>query len=184
MKAEAKGSSALVIQLKRPYGIFALAALLFGGAAAFFFHRAGTNDRGLIINGIIELSPGAADIFYAVFGVLSAGMGGMGALSILKCASLKEFRILVDKSSIKMPPAPLWKAPGEVTVPIDRVVAVEANHVALTLREDDAAHAIPARWLPSGWTPEEAARAIIERIQKARQATEKKKASEAKVDPA
>lgn len=48
-----------------------LVALFFGGGAAFFAHKAATNDRGLIVNGLIELGPTGATVFYVVFAVVS-----------------------------------------------------------------------------------------------------------------
>ena len=58
-----------------------LGVLLFGVAALFFSYKAQSNVRGLIINGIITLSPEGATIFWWVFAGLSvafvlAGIAG------------------------------------------------------------------------------------------------------------
>ncbi len=54
--------------------------LLFGAAAVFLFREAMTNDRGLIINGIITLDTGGATIFFYVLAGLSAGFVLLGIL--------------------------------------------------------------------------------------------------------
>ena len=156
-----------VVPLRRPYPEIALATLLFTACAAFFAHRASTNDRGLILNGIIHFEPGGADTFYAVMALLSLGMAGLALVGALRVSQIKEFRILVGSKSVTFPAGPLYRA-KEVTVPLDRIVAVEtqpaAKPVTLLVREDDAAYAIPSRWFTEGWTPREAADVIIARV--------------------
>jgi hypothetical protein len=46
--------------------------LLFGGGAVMFIYKALNNEVGLIIDGIIELSPSNATIFYWTFAVFSS----------------------------------------------------------------------------------------------------------------
>jgi hypothetical protein len=58
----------------RPKGSMVLFGTLFFGAAAIFFEvMAHSNDRGLVINGIIKLSPLGATVFYWVLAVCSLG---------------------------------------------------------------------------------------------------------------
>jgi hypothetical protein len=58
----------------RPHaGMLVLAVLFFGAGALFMRHLAVTNDRGLVINGIITLGVGGAKIFYwSLAGVCAA----------------------------------------------------------------------------------------------------------------
>jgi hypothetical protein len=49
-----------------------LAGGFFALCGSFYIYKAITNDRGLIINGIIELGPTGATAFYAVLATLSA----------------------------------------------------------------------------------------------------------------
>jgi hypothetical protein len=173
MKSASKGAGKVQIDLQRPYAGLALGVALFGGGAAFFLYRAESNQVGLIINGIITLEPGGADIFYFIMGLLSLGMALVAAWSIIRCAGIKEFRILIGKSSIKFPASPLWKT-SEVTVPLDRVTAVEmqpaGKPMMLVIHEDGGRHVIPARWLPDAWPAQDVAEEIIERVRKAQRA--------------
>ena len=173
MKDDQKGSSKILIQLDRPYPILILAMVMFGGAAAFFFHRASTNGRGLIINGIIQLDPGQADVLYAVFGALSAGMALLGLLSVYHCARIKEFRILIGKKTIKMPSTVLWRGSAEVTIPIDRIAAIVTQPpekpAVIAIHVNDEVHRIPVRWLPAAWSVQEVSDLIIQRVRQVRQ---------------
>lgn len=49
-----------------------LVFVLFGAGAVFFGHRAATNDRGLVIDRLIELGPYGADVFYSTLCTISA----------------------------------------------------------------------------------------------------------------
>jgi len=166
MKTRDRGKPTIV-PLRRPYPEIALGALMFMGCAAFFAHRASTNDRGLILNGIIHFDPGGADTFYTVMALLSLGIAGLALAGALRVAQIKEFRILVGPKSVTFPAGPLYRA-KEVTVPLDRIVAVEtqpaAKPVTLVVREDDVAYAIPSRWFTGGWSAREAAEVIIARV--------------------
>ncbi len=46
--------------------VMVLSGLFFGACAAVLGHKASTNTRGLMLNGIIELSPSGASTFYWV----------------------------------------------------------------------------------------------------------------------
>jgi hypothetical protein len=158
-----------IVPLRRPYPEIALGMLLFTACAAFFAHRASTNDRGLILNGIIHFDPGGADTFYAVMAGLSLCFAGLAVAGALRVSQIKAFRILVGAKSVTFPAGPLYRA-KEVTVPLDRIVAVEthpaAKPVTLVVREDDAAYAIPSRWFTAGWSAPEAAEVIITQVRR------------------
>ena len=70
-------------------------ALLFFGLCSFaLYHKAQTNDVGLIINGIIELSQNGATIFYySLFG---------GAITFVILGVLIIFNNLTSKREIKL----------------------------------------------------------------------------------
>jgi hypothetical protein len=73
--------------LKYPYKprktALVLGALIFAPCTALFVHNGMTNDRGLIIDGIIHLGVNGATIFYWVFAALSAGFVAVAVLSLL-----------------------------------------------------------------------------------------------------
>lgn len=58
-------------EYKPSWWIILLGGAMFGFATVFFVYRAFSNDRGLIINRVIELSESSATIFYWVFAFLS-----------------------------------------------------------------------------------------------------------------
>jgi len=77
----------------RPW-IMLLATLFFAGVAATMAHAALTNDRGLVLNGVVELSTARATIFYWCI----AGIGGVFVL-----AGLPLFVIgLVGKGYVRL----------------------------------------------------------------------------------
>lgn len=153
-----------IIPLKRPTFMLLLAFVLFGGSAAFFYHRAQTNDRGLIINGLITLEMGSADIFYAVFCVLSAAMSLSGLYLLIRLQSIKNFRIVIGETTLTLPPPSLWKSFNEVSIPLDRIVSVGLNSMALIINESDMRHSIPAQWFNKYYPMQEVADLIIGRV--------------------
>jgi hypothetical protein len=60
----------------------ALAVIFFGVCFVFYALRASRNDRGLIINDVIELGPAGATAFYAVFAAISGGFVLMGGWAL------------------------------------------------------------------------------------------------------
>ncbi|WP_438022956.1 hypothetical protein [Sorangium sp. So ce233] len=165
------GSDALEIPLRRPYRELVLSALFFAACAAVLAHRAVTNDRGLILNGILPFERGGADVFYAALAILSGALCALGLVGAARFAALKEFRILLGPRSVTWPSAHPFRAAREVTVLLDRIEAVEmqppARPVTLVIREDDRAHSIPLRWLAEGWSAQEVGGAIIARVRAA-----------------
>ncbi len=171
MKTGAKSDKNLTLQLQRPYGRLALAALLFAAAAAFFWHRAGTNDRGLIINGLIHLDPGGADVFYAVFCALCLAFTGLGLTSIYGLSRLKDFRLVLGKSTLKMPPGRYFSLPNEHVIPLAEILRVETHPPGaprgLLVCTEDGSYGLDRAVLPEGWTIPELADRIIERAREA-----------------
>lgn len=53
-------------------GTMLLAGAFFGACAAFGFYKAATNEQGMIINGLIELGPRGASVFWLVLAIVSA----------------------------------------------------------------------------------------------------------------
>lgn len=79
-----------------------LAVLFFGVCLGFYVWRAKTNDRGLIINGLIELGEVGATRFFATFAALSAAFVAIGLWAI--SARLRRPRYLVlDEIALSIP---------------------------------------------------------------------------------
>lgn len=145
----------VTIELVRPYGRFSLIVLMFGGAAAFFAHQASTNDRGLIINGIIHLGPSGADVFYAVLAILSVGFVAIGLLALRAFHARKSLRVVIGKKHVTMPGRfRAWEGFQEdVTVPYEDLasIAVGPQFVRI-VRRDGTSVFLAKHFVPEGWT--------------------------------
>ena len=82
----------------------------FGVCSAFFLHRAATNDRGLLINGIVELGPRGATAFYGAFAMLSVGFVLVGVAGVLVRLRGKRY-IELDEQALYMPAR--WAGPTQ-----------------------------------------------------------------------
>ncbi len=155
------------IPLRRPYLETILALVMFGGCAAFFYVKATTNDRGLILNGIIEMGPESADWFYAILGILSAGMALMGLLGAWRISQIKSFQIDLGRKEMIFPAAPIFRTPV-VTVPYDRIDSVEllahGSVPSVVIREGGQVYSIPGRWIHPSWTAQQILEEIIARV--------------------
>jgi len=78
------------------------ASLFFAAIGAMFTKEALTNDRGLIINGIITLGPGGATIFYWVMAGASAlfVLGGLWGIII---GLTTDRRLTITETGIRAP---------------------------------------------------------------------------------
>jgi hypothetical protein len=167
MSDSAKRTKVAVIPLRRPYKETILALVLFGACAAFFFVRASNNDRGLILNGIIEMGPEGADWFYAIMGLLSAGMATLGLLGAWRISQIKNFQIELGRKELTFPGAPIFRTPV-VTVPYDRIDAVEMNAASVSIREGGLVYSIPSKWIAEGWTGQQIVTEVITRVRTVR----------------
>lgn len=71
-------------------GKMALPALLFIAAAVVLFREAITNDRGLIINGVIKLNEGQATLFFYILAGLSCLFVIAAIIAAINGALVKE----------------------------------------------------------------------------------------------
>lgn len=79
-----------------------LATLFFGACLAFYVWRAWSNDRGLIINGLVELEAGGATIFFAVLALASAGFVAIGLWAMLIRVRGPSYLVL-DETALSIP---------------------------------------------------------------------------------
>jgi hypothetical protein len=176
MSDKSKRAKITVIPLRRPYKEAMLALVLFGACAVFFYVKASNNDRGLILNGLIEMGPEAADWFYAILGILSAGLALMGLFGAWRISQIKNFQIDLGRKELTFPAAPVFRAPL-VTVPYDRIDAVEivahGSVSSVAIREGERVYSIPGRWLAEGWTAQQILEEVITRVRTMRAKAEK-----------
>src|SRR5262245_11917941 len=96
------------------WAIIIFCALFFGACALVLGAKANGNERGLIINGIFELSAEGATVFYWVLAALSVGFVVIsGFLAIVRL--MVHQRIALSATCITIPRS-RWSA-EEVTVP-------------------------------------------------------------------
>jgi hypothetical protein len=163
-----KGSTPeIVIPLRKPYGQLVLGLLLFGAGAAFFFHRSSTNDRGLVLNGILHFGPDGADVFYLVMGLLSAGMSVMAGLGILRFSQMNPFELVIGKKEVTFP-AGRPTGMRSITAAVRDIVSIGVHPPAapksLVLQTRDNVHWIPGNWLPKDWSVLELRDVLVERL--------------------
>ncbi len=107
--------------------IIVFCALFFGACALVLGSKADGNDRGLIINGIIELSTENATIFYWVLATLSIGfVVAAGFLAVVRLTVHQ--RIGLVETSITIPRS-RWSS-DEVVVPFGEIVELSASEVS------------------------------------------------------
>lgn len=80
-----------------------LGLVMFGGTMVLFYNKAMYNDRGLILNGIIELSENGATIFYGVLFVFSL-LFVLGAIYGIYFKLKKPVYLTLDDKKIVLPP--------------------------------------------------------------------------------
>lgn len=85
--------------LKPMWGMMLFAVLLFGGGAVLFTYRAATDERGVVINGLIHLGPSGARIFYVVLAALSATFVAFGIVGNARLIGGKHAVILDDETA-------------------------------------------------------------------------------------
>lgn len=146
--------------ISRPWGKLALGVIFFGAGALFMHHRAATNDRGLIINGLIELGVHGAKIFYWSLAALSAAFVvvcifyGMPQLLIRR-------RITMDEDAITLPARGFSAA--HYRIPWGEIESVSRSTYEkmtfLKIRHRGRRFSVNSTWLPSNGDIE-----IIERF--------------------
>ena len=167
-KRKKRSEPKIQIPLRKPYWQLVPSFLLFALCAAFFFHRSSVNDRGLILNGILHFEPDGADVFYAVLGVLSAGLSVMGLLGIMRFSQMKPFELVLGAKSLSLP-AGRPMSMRVITVPICDIVSVGLQppewpkSISVQVRDGNV-YWIPSYWLPKEWTVQDLNTALVERL--------------------
>jgi hypothetical protein len=107
--------------------IIILTALFFGTCAFVLGASANSNDRGVIINGIIELSADSATVFYWVLAGLSIGFVVVAGLLAMMRLTVHQ-RIALSETSITIPRS-RWSS-EEVEVPFGDIIELSASEVS------------------------------------------------------
>ena len=83
-------------------GKMLLVLLFFAGCLAFYVWRAATNDRGLIINGVIELGSSGATLFFATLAAASAGFVLIGLWALAAHFGAPSY-LVFDEDALSIP---------------------------------------------------------------------------------
>lgn len=103
-----------------------LSGAFFAACMAVFWFKARGNDRGLILNHLIELDQGQATIFYWAFFLVSAAFVGMTAFNM--ALSFQDGReVIVDARGITAPKG-LWSS-VYVHVPFSAITNLQLRQV-------------------------------------------------------
>lgn len=106
--------------------IILFGALFFGCAAIFFGFMARSNDRGLIINGIIKLSPWGATVFYSVLAACSLVFVLM-SIAILIHLLLYSQKIVLTAEELIVPKS-RWSS-KEITISYSTITEIRVTEV-------------------------------------------------------
>ena len=160
----------LVIDLEKPYGLLAACIGFFGLGAWVLLDRASTNDRGLIINGLIHLEPGSADVFYAVLGFFSLAFVVLAIKAGFELAMRPKFQVTLDGERIVFPDPMIIRGGADRTVHYEDIVAVHVGNAggrqrSIQITTSGRKHFINSRFLPAQWLVDVLARELANRLQ-------------------
>ena len=88
--------------------LFVLVMIFFGACAAVLFHVARTNDRGVVINHLIELSANGASYFFGALALASLGFVLIAIVAIYR-GFTSEREVIVSDDSITAPKSAISK---------------------------------------------------------------------------
>lgn len=140
----------VVIPYRSKPWVMALAALFFAGIGVVIFKRAQTNDRGLIINGIIHFETGGATVFYWILTAFCAGFVLVAMLGLIRAFG-KPREVVLDDRTLSAPRNGISRT--IVTVPLTSITGIDFSEVSrqrfLDIRHTHGKLSIPASMLPS-----------------------------------
>lgn len=143
-------------EYKPKWWIILLYGGMFGVAAAIFAVKASSNDRPLLINGIIELSENGATIFYWVFCFLSLCFVLIAIGLVFH--RLKYRQCLAFTASEIIVPASRWSA-AEKTIRYEDITSLSVSKISgqkfLYIIHSDGKYIVNASMLPSSKVFEE-----------------------------
>jgi hypothetical protein len=144
-------------------------AAFFGLAAGILGIKAWSNDRGLLINGIIELSADAATVFYWILCAL--GVGFVAVAVLLACHRLLYRQRIAFTATSLIVPKSRWSS-EESIIEYNAVVGLAMEKVSgqqfLRIMHTKGKHTITASLLPSQADFEEVCALLAERVRIAR----------------
>jgi len=138
-------------EYKSSWAVIIFCAIFFGAGAAVLGNAAATNDRGLVINGIIPLTQNGATTFYWFLCALSIGFVAISALLTVHRLTHHQ-RIAFTPQSIILPSS-RWSS-EETTINYDDITSlsgakVNGQRFLYVFRNDGKQFTIAASLLPT-----------------------------------
>lgn len=128
----------------------ALACLFFTVIAVLMVREAMTNDRGLVLNGILHFSEGGATIFYWCIAALSALFVAVG-VAALSASLLGSHRLVLTNTGVSAPRFGFSRRP--TVVPISSITGLDVQEIhrqrLLNIRHKAGKLTIIQSWLPN-----------------------------------
>jgi hypothetical protein len=127
----------------------ALASLFFAAIAAMLAHEAMTNDRGLVLNGIIHFSESGATTFYWCIAALSALFVAVGVPAFFLSLTSSHRLVLTD-ARVSAPKFGFSREP--TVVPLSSIIGLDLQEIhrqrMLHIRHKAGRLTIMQSWLP------------------------------------
>jgi len=147
----------------------ALGIVFFGFASAVIYSHAATNDRGLIIDGLIRFETGQASLFlWCLFG--ASVMMTLGAVLAVVKGMTSAQTLVMDDKSIRLPKWGLGNS--VVTIPYADIVAMDLLQVSRTrllmIRYRRGKVSVGEGMLPDAAAFDRVCHALAERVASAR----------------
>jgi hypothetical protein len=152
---------------KPKVGTMAAAVLLFGACAAVLAIKASTNDRGLILDSIIELGVENATAFYWVLAVLSLAFAATGLLFFVGSAG-GTAHLSITPTEVRIPHGFFRLKRSVNVIPFAEVKEISETTVHgqqfLNLHTPKRKHSLARSMMPSDHAYEEAKKLIAEMV--------------------
>ncbi|MCP4134253.1 MAG: hypothetical protein GY754_24985 [bacterium] len=156
-------------EIKYPYKpkpfLFLFAAVFFGACALIIGHNAMTNDRGLILNGILEFSENGATIFYWTLTVISVLIVFIAIFAVIK-GIISKLEIIISETAISLPKNGFSRK--IITINFSHITDVSIQSVQkqkfLTIIHSAGKLSIPGSMLPQKGSFDELAALVTEKV--------------------
>lgn len=138
----------------------------FGAATWFFGQLALTNDRGLVINGIIHFNETYATLFFALLAVLSGAFASVGIIGIIRSGLVPAPMLVLEEDQMRVPSG-LFQRHTKIVSFADvkgfEFMGTGGNHL-FTVRTANEKAVINSQLLGSKERFEEVCRTIMDRL--------------------
>ena len=149
-RAQPERPKSITLDYRPPPGKLGVVIVACAAAALFMQHVAATNDRGLIINGLIHLGPEGATIFYWCAAIVSAACAAWCLLVFVPQVFIRR-QIVLEEDAITLPGTGFstkgYRIPWDEIEGATRRTYQKVTY--LKVRHRGRRFAVNSAWLPS-----------------------------------